>query len=75
MKASKTGKTVYLDVGIWYNEDQNNIHITAKDIHGFHTTVSANPELKRGHPNLFRKLAKCLRESGAPHPEIDKNKG
>ena len=70
MEVSKPGNSIYLNVGVWFNEEQNNIHITAKDVDGFHTTVSANPDLKRGHPNLFYKLAKCLRDAGAPHPEI-----
>ena len=68
MRKSKPGKSVYLDVGVWYDEEQGHIHITAKDVHGFHTTVNSNPSSKRGHPNLFDKLAQCLRESGAPAP-------
>ena len=71
MQTSKPGNSVYLDVGIWYDEDQGHIHITAKNVEGFHTTVNKNPESKRVHPNLFNKLAKCLKESGAPAPEIE----
>jgi len=70
MRTSEPGKSVYLDVGIWYDEKQGHIHMTAKNVPGFHTTVADNPASKRGHPNLFMKLAKCLRDSGAPHPEI-----
>ena len=70
MRTSEPGKSVYLDVGIWYDEQQGHIHITAKNVHGFHTTINDNAESKRGHPNLFMKLAKCLKEAGAPHPEI-----
>jgi hypothetical protein len=69
MDVSKPGKTVYLEVGIWYNEDQDNIHITAKDFGGFHSTVNGNPASVRGHPNLFNKLAACLREAGVPAPQ------
>lgn len=71
MRSSEPGKSVYLDVGIWYDEQQGHIHMTAKDVQGFHTTVAPNPESKRGHPNLFNKLAKCLRDAGAPHPHIE----
>ena len=71
MRTSKPGKSVYLDVGIWYDEDQGHIHITAKNVKGFHTTVNADSASKRGHPNLFRKLAKCLKEAGAPAPDIE----
>ena len=62
-------KTVRLDVGIWYNEATRHIHIAAKD--SFISTVSPDPESKRFHPNLYRKLATCLREAGAPAPETD----
>jgi hypothetical protein len=71
MQTSKPGKSVYLSVGVWYDEDQGHIHLTAKDVHGFHTTVSPDPNSKRGHPNLFGKLAKCLRDAGAPAPDIE----
>jgi hypothetical protein len=70
MRTSKPGKSVYLDVGIWFDENQGHIHMTAKGVDGFHTTVAPNPDSKRGHPNLYMKLAKCLRDAGAPHPEI-----
>jgi hypothetical protein len=70
MRTSEPGKSVYLDIGISYDENQGHIHITAKGVKWFHTTVTDNPASKRGHPNLFMKLAKCLKESGAPHPEI-----
>lgn len=70
MRTSEPGKSVYLDIGIWYDEKQRHIHITAKGVKGFHTTVTNNPASKRGHPNLFMKLGKCLEESGAPHPAI-----
>jgi hypothetical protein len=36
----------------------------------FHTTVYSNPSSVRGHPNLFMKLAKVIRDHGAPHPKI-----
>ena len=70
MKTSKPGNSVYLDVGVWYDEEQAQIHLTAKNVEGFHTTVSNDPESKRGHPNLFGKLAKVLKDAGAPHPTI-----
>tara|TARA_B100001939_G_C16423234_1_gene397428 strand:- start:48 stop:284 length:237 start_codon:yes stop_codon:yes gene_type:complete len=69
MKKSELGKTVYLEMGVWYNEEQGSIHLAAKGVEGFHTTVNANDESKRGHPNLFMKLARCLRDAGAPYPK------
>lgn len=68
---SKPGKSVYLEMGVWWDADQEQIHLTAKNVEGFHTTVSGDPNSKRGHPNLFVKLAKLLRDQGAPHPPID----
>ncbi|MCY4463470.1 MAG: hypothetical protein OXC26_24210 [Albidovulum sp.] len=68
MRKSKPGNSIYFEIGVWYNEKKNSIHITARDVHGFHTTVRQDPKLKRGHPNLFGKLAKLLHEKGAPSP-------
>lgn len=70
-KSKRGGKSVYLEnVGIWWDEDQGHIHITVRGDPGFHSTVNANPQSKRGNPNLFYKLAKCLRAVDAPHPPI-----
>jgi hypothetical protein len=71
MRTSKEGKSVYLDIGIWYDEEQDSIHLVAKDVDGFHTTVNRDPQNMRGHPNLFGKLAKCLKLAGAPAPEVE----
>ncbi len=68
MRSSEPGKSVHLEIGIWFDEKQNRIHIAAKGVQGSHTTIAPNAESKRGHPNLSRKLAKCLRDEGAPHP-------
>jgi hypothetical protein len=68
MRASGPGNSIYLDVGVWYDAEHRQIHLTARNVEGFHTTVNANPASKRGHPNLFEKLAKCLRDAGAPAP-------
>src|SRR3546814_20146247 len=62
MRSSKPGNSVYLDIGVWYDEQQGHIHMTARNVDGFHTTVSADPTSKRGHPNSFAKLARCLRD-------------
>ena len=69
MQRSKLGKTVYLKIGVWYDAEQGHIHMTVPDSRWFHTTLNPKPESKRGHPNLFGKLARCLREAGAPAPE------
>ena len=71
-RSKRGGKTVYLEkVGIWWDEPRGKIHITILDgPPGSHTTVNADPKSVRGNANLFYKLAKCLREVGAPHPPI-----
>ena len=74
-EASGPGRSVYMEVGIWWDAEQGHIHLTAKNVPGFHTTVSLDPHSKRGHPNLFAKLAKVLRDNGAPHPAIPEASG
>lgn len=69
MRKSKPGNAVYLEVGVWYDEASDSIHIASNDVPDFHTTVRADEKLKRGHPNLFGKLAKVLRDGGAPAPQ------
>jgi len=59
-------KTARLDVGVWFNQATGHIHIAAKN--AFISTVSNDPSSKRYHPNLYRKLAKALRDADKPHP-------
>jgi hypothetical protein len=68
MRASKPGNSVYMNIGIWLNRETGAIHMTSSDVAGFHTTINADPKSKRGHPNLYKKLSKCLKAAGAPHP-------
>lgn len=63
---ARSPKTARLDVGIWFNAKSGHIHISAKK--SFISTVSNDPESLRYHPNLYRKLAKVLRDAGLPHP-------
>lgn len=70
-QVSKPGNSVYLEMGVWWNPEQGHIHLTAKGVEGFHTTVNDNNNSKRGHRNLFMKLAKVLRDAGAPHPSTE----
>jgi len=65
-------KTITLDkVSIWYNQSNEHIHMTVKH-KGVEeiSTINANPVSKRGNPNLYYKLAKCLRKADAPHPDL-----
>jgi 5-methyltetrahydropteroyltriglutamate--homocysteine methyltransferase len=46
-QTSGPGKTVYNEVGLWWDEVQGQIHLTAQNVDGFHTTVSGDPDSKR----------------------------
>jgi hypothetical protein len=67
-KSESGGNTAYLNVGIWYNSDTGHIHMTLPHSGWFHTTVTDDAKSKRGHPNLFAKLSRALREAGVPRP-------
>ncbi|ALR21954.1 hypothetical protein ATN00_18295 [Sphingobium baderi] len=69
MSARQEPKTVKLDVGIWFNEASGHIHVAARG--AFISTVSNDPRSKRYHPNLYGKLAACLRDAGASHPSVE----
>jgi hypothetical protein len=69
-KSEKGGNTVYLNMGVWYDQDSDQIRMTLPRSGWFHTTVNNDPLSKRGHPNLYAKLSRALKEAGAPHPEI-----
>ncbi len=62
-------KTRYMRIGVWFDEESENIKISAPDVRGFKvTTVRRNPKNKRGHPPLYWKLARFLQDEGAPAP-------
>lgn len=67
-KSERGGNTAYLNVGIWYDAENDSIHITLPHSGWFHTTVNGNERSKRGHPNLYSKLVRALREAGVPGP-------
>ena len=65
--SNEKGKTGELAIGLWFDEEAGDIHLRIPD-HGL-STVNADPVSKRGHPHLFNKLAKALRDQGKPHPK------
>ncbi len=69
-KSEKGGNTAYLNVGIWYNAETGHIHMTLPNSGWFHTTVTNAPDSKRGHPNLYGKLSRALKEAGVPGPDV-----
>lgn len=71
MKTSKTGDTVYLEIGIYYDKEKDHILLTTRDTTPTAiTTINRDTTSKRGHPNLFDKLARILEQAGAPHPSV-----
>lgn len=69
-RSERGGNTAYLNVGAWYDPKSGHIHLTLPRSNWFHTTVTDDPASKRGHPNLYGKLARALKEAGVPGPEI-----
>lgn len=69
-KSDKGGNTAYLNIGVWYDAKSDNIHLTLPNSDWFHTTVNGRESSRRGHPNLYEKLAKALKEAGAPYPDL-----
>lgn len=68
MERSEKGNTVYLRVGIWYG-NKGHIRIATSDEPAFISSVSRDAKSKRGNPNLYKKLRKCLEEAGVPEPK------
>lgn len=52
-KSGQPGKTVYVKIGIWYDEKKGHIHIAAPGVDGFHTTVTDKEGSIRYHGNLY----------------------
>jgi hypothetical protein len=69
-KSEKGGNTAYLSIGAWYDADDDQIHLTLPHSGWFHTTVNGRENSKRGHPNLYAKLARALKEAGVPSPNL-----
>lgn len=69
MRLAKHGKTVTFEISAWWDEAHQKIHISSKESKTLIATISNDPSKKRGHPKLFRELAKVLREAGAAAPE------
>jgi hypothetical protein len=67
-RSEKAGNAAYLSIGAWLDAETGHIHLTLPYSKWFHATVSPDPSSKRGHPNLYEKLAKALREAGVPAP-------
>jgi hypothetical protein len=65
-------KSINLNLGVWYDEKSRHIKVAGPGLTA--STVSNDPASKRYHPNLYRKLAKALRDAGAPAPETGRDR-
>ena len=68
-RSERGGNTAYLNIGAWFDAETGHIHLTLPHSGWFHTTVSPEASSKRGHPNLYDKLARALRDAGVPAPD------
>jgi len=68
-RSGKGQNTAYLSIGAWYDKETGHIHLTLPHSKWFHTTVCNKPDSKRGHPNLYAKLARALSLAGVPNPD------
>lgn len=74
MKRAKSGRGRSIEIGLkfWYDADHGVIHLRGEGSPAsFLSTVSPNPKHERGHPHLFKHLAKALRAAGAPAPDAE----
>lgn len=62
-------KSISLQIRVWYDAASDHIKLAGPGLTA--STVSNDPASKRYHPNLYQKLGRALRESGAPAPEGD----
>jgi len=58
----RKGRTVYIHIGIWHNKKTGHIHIAGPKEAKLHSTVSDNPNSKRYHPTLYKKLQEILKK-------------
>lgn len=74
-RSDRGGNTAYLSVGAWYDAKTGHIHLTLPHSGWFHTTVSPDADSTRGHPNLYGKLTRALKEAGVPAPDVAESVG
>ncbi|TMJ18862.1 MAG: hypothetical protein E6G92_03275 [Alphaproteobacteria bacterium] len=61
------GKSITLELRVWFDPVSKQIKLAGPGLTA--STASNDPASRRYHPNLYRKLARCLRDAGVPAPE------
>jgi len=74
MRLSGDGRRVYMEVCFWLGPD-GSIYLAANDVDGFRVAINAEATHQNGHPTLFKRLAACLRDMGAPTPIVESSQG
>jgi len=67
MEVAEDGRSVNLNVRVWYESD-GSIRLTSPVDPRLHVTIKNDPERPSGHPTLFKRLGDCLRTMGVPAP-------
>jgi hypothetical protein len=57
-------KYVRMEINIWYQPDDDSIHITSDDDPKFHSTVKNDSASVRGHGSLFKHFQRVLMDQG-----------
>jgi hypothetical protein len=68
MASTGKTKTVTFEVSIWWNPEDRKIRLARIGPEAFIATINNDAQSMRGHPKLFRELAKILKKAGAPAP-------
>ncbi len=63
-------KYVRMEINFWYDRGLDEIHISSNDVPGFHIALIGEPNSRRGHPTLHKRLKAILQEVGR-WPEED----
>jgi hypothetical protein len=53
-----------MEIDLWYQEDDDSIHITSRDDPRFHSTMKNDAGSTRRHGSLFRHFQRVLAEQG-----------
>jgi hypothetical protein len=71
MKLSEKGRSVTMEMSFWMTED-GAIHLTSndRDVKTFHVAIRSDQTKASGQPYLYRELARCLKQMGAPAPGV-----
>ena len=68
MPSSKNQKRARIEIEFWFEED-GSIRVTSDAGPDFHVRVRAEPLKRNGHPSLYRRLARILKDASTAIPK------